>query len=759
MLFLIAAIAIATALVLLLLLLLLLLRCCGATVAAATLCMLVMSVTTVWVCKSGANDHQLYRTNIYNIDAVPYESLMVGLFSLITAEVCTDRSTGLSHEEADSVFVAFSRDGWSWSRPPPAASGHRTAFLDMNASSLSAWNYQNVQSAGGGFLVINNTLRFFVGARRCAKNSAGQCQNDAAFTGSATLRRDGFASYASLLDAPVGLLTTKPLMWDHMDDAMLFVNAQPLVGCTTAPSAAACIGDGCLCSVSAEVLDARTLEVIMPFSRSLLITADSTREQVHWPANKSLSDLSGRTVRLRFYLVGFRLFSFWISADACGASGGYVAAGGEGLDGSTDMVGSCRERIQLKSDDEPLVLATSQCPCSSSELCTPLQSPAPEYEIVAYASGYSYPPAPQFDGWTHMNWSAVTTIVRQYRWPIMLATNGSVLLKNEMWSSQPGSEQDLICTAHKHNVRVVYCVDSQPEFHNDEQLTLLQNPLARSAAARGLADAGRRFGFDGIQFDFEKLNSSDEIDLLTLLVRETKAAFALQHARISITIPTHKLADNSSLLSPNMARASPLANLTAASTAVFLMAYDMASATHPGFSAAHPADSPLNGVQLCLQQLVRSGVSASKIVLGLPFIGLQYECRHNTTESPHCTEGRWSEQISYWEVKQLMQEQTSLSSSLCRFEWDNDTSTPFYVCSEDATTKHCGALSADRRPGWTGETRCSGWYDDASSLQLKAALAVPWGLRGVGVFNAEAAGPLANSRCDCSSVACVFFRD
>eukprot|EP01048_Picozoa_sp_COSAG05_P003446 COSAG05_NODE_158_length_15673_cov_23.898946_6_plen_106_part_00 len=102
MLFLIAAIAIATAL---LLLLLLLLRCCGATVAAATLCMLVMSVTTVWVCKSGTNDHQLYRTNIYNIDAVPYESLMVGLFSLITAEVCTDRSTGLSHEEADSVFV------------------------------------------------------------------------------------------------------------------------------------------------------------------------------------------------------------------------------------------------------------------------------------------------------------------------------------------------------------------------------------------------------------------------------------------------------------------------------------------------------------------------------------------------------------------------------------------------------------------------------------------------------------------------------
>ena len=66
---------------------------------------------------------------------------MVGLFSLITAEVCG------KHEEADTVFVAFSRDGWHWSRPAPDASGHRTAFLGLDPrGNFTAWNYQNVRS-------------------------------------------------------------------------------------------------------------------------------------------------------------------------------------------------------------------------------------------------------------------------------------------------------------------------------------------------------------------------------------------------------------------------------------------------------------------------------------------------------------------------------------------------------------------------------------------------------------------------------------
>ena len=45
------------------------------------------------------------------------------------------------------------------------------------------------------------------------------------------------------------------------------------------------------------------------------------------------------TVRLRFHLKKGKLYSFWVSADGDGASGGYVAAGGPGYTGPIDTVG------------------------------------------------------------------------------------------------------------------------------------------------------------------------------------------------------------------------------------------------------------------------------------------------------------------------------------------------------------------------------------------------------------------------------------
>ena len=188
-----------------------------------------------------------------------------------------------------------------------------------------------VQSVGGGFLLLNDTLRFHVGARssnaECRTNSS-QCGNSGAFAGAATLRRDGFASYASDIDGP-GVLTTKVLRWDSAATA-LFVNMQRLNG-----------GAG---QVTAEILDAAGA-VQEPFSKSnaLPTSGDSTRAQLRWrgAGNSSLLALRHRELRLRFHLDGARLFSFWAAADACGASGGWAAAGGRGFVGPRDTLGRC----------------------------------------------------------------------------------------------------------------------------------------------------------------------------------------------------------------------------------------------------------------------------------------------------------------------------------------------------------------------------------------------------------------------------------
>jgi len=70
------------------------------------------------------------------------------------------------------------------------------------------------------------------------------------------------------------------------------------------------------------------------------VTGDGTLQAVTWRSAADLGVLSGRAVRLRFTLTNARLYAFWVSPDASGASYGYVAAGGPGFTGPTDTVGS-----------------------------------------------------------------------------------------------------------------------------------------------------------------------------------------------------------------------------------------------------------------------------------------------------------------------------------------------------------------------------------------------------------------------------------
>jgi hypothetical protein len=69
------------------------------------------------------------------------------------------------------------------------------------------------------------------------------------------------------------------------------------------------------------------------------VRGDTTCARVAWKGRDDLSALAGKPVRFRFYLSEARLYSFWVSPDASGASHGYVAAGGPGFTGPTDTVG------------------------------------------------------------------------------------------------------------------------------------------------------------------------------------------------------------------------------------------------------------------------------------------------------------------------------------------------------------------------------------------------------------------------------------
>lgn len=265
-----------------------------------------------WLCADRLDPHHpdpaygQIEPQLYNHDAVAYESLMLGLFSIWQGppnSVCAR----LKIQKRNEVLVGFSRDGFYWHRPD------RTRFLTVNPTK-GAWNWGNVQSAGGCCLVVGDKLYFYVSGRMLSDRFwDGNCH-----TGLAVMRRDGFASMDA--DEEAGVLTTRPV---RFKGRYLFVNVDAPKG-----------------ELRVEVLD-RNGRVIEPFALNKCdpLQADTTLQQVRWRGVDDLSAVAGKPVRFRFHLKNGNLYSFWVSPDRTGASYGYVAAGGPGFTGPRDTVG------------------------------------------------------------------------------------------------------------------------------------------------------------------------------------------------------------------------------------------------------------------------------------------------------------------------------------------------------------------------------------------------------------------------------------
>ncbi len=241
----------------------------------------------------------LVPSQLYNLDAVGYESLMLGLFTIWRGHPNDGRP------KINELCVGFSRDGYHWTRPD------RRAFCPVSENPAD-WNWGNVQSAGGGCLIVGDQLHFYVTA---ANRPAGWATGlDATYTGLATLRRDGFAS----LDAGAegGTLTTRPVRFAGRH---LFVNLAAPTG-----------------ELRVEVLDEQG-QVVDAFRRDRCrpVTGDATRTEVRWSSG-DLATLAGRPVRFRFHLRSGELYAFWVSPTQKGASEGFVAAGGPGFTAARD---------------------------------------------------------------------------------------------------------------------------------------------------------------------------------------------------------------------------------------------------------------------------------------------------------------------------------------------------------------------------------------------------------------------------------------
>lgn len=262
-----------------------------------------------------------YKSNesLYNFDAVPYESIMLGAMEILSntpRDNYDAECAGLPKQTY--LHFAFSRDGRSYC---PAA----IPAISPSGWGSGKWDTGYISAIGGLCTVSDDTLRFYYSALRgdatksCQKIGRQPMYKQGMYyngsIGYATLRRDGFAG---LVADGIGEIVTKPVVFSGTH---LFVNAECLMG-----------------EVTAEILDSDG-KVLPGFSRADcrgLTYADSCKRRLTF-AGGDLSSLTGREVSIRFNLYCATLYSFWVSPSEKGESRGYVAAGGPDYRGLRDL--------------------------------------------------------------------------------------------------------------------------------------------------------------------------------------------------------------------------------------------------------------------------------------------------------------------------------------------------------------------------------------------------------------------------------------
>ncbi|MBX3741436.1 MAG: exo-alpha-sialidase [Akkermansiaceae bacterium] len=276
---------------------------------------------------SAARDKSVYWTNadkldppdpainnapqLYSLNAVAYESILLGEHYVLlgpTNRVCEEGK----FPKITELHLGFSRDGFHWSRPddrrPFIAASRRDGQHDR----------AYLHGTNGVMLVHDDKLWFpYCGYSGIAPNGHRGMYTGASI-GMATLRRDGFAS----MDATgkSGTLTTRPVAFNGRH---LFVNVSNPGG-----------------KLRVEILDEKG-KPIAPFTTENCVTikADSTLHEVTWKGTENLDGIRGKSVRFRFHLTDGSLYSFWVSQDEKGASGGYLGGGGSAYGGIIDTKG------------------------------------------------------------------------------------------------------------------------------------------------------------------------------------------------------------------------------------------------------------------------------------------------------------------------------------------------------------------------------------------------------------------------------------
>lgn len=262
-------------------------------------------------CEPGTQYSRHLPPQLYHLNCVAYESVMLGLFGILKGfdEAHNAVNEGNGIPKIIDLYAGFSRDGFHFSRE------NRTPFLRCTRTP-GDWNRGYLHACGGLCMVTPEKLLFPVAGFSGESPRYGGNLYAGASTGLAELRRDGFASLHA--NGTRQTVLTRPLRFTQ--GRFLFINADASRG---------------MLEAQIEDTQGRALPGYA-FENCHVFLADSTKAMLRFDGG-DLSALRGQPVRIRFRLISADLYSFWVSPEPEGYSHGYVAAGGPAYPSMRDI--------------------------------------------------------------------------------------------------------------------------------------------------------------------------------------------------------------------------------------------------------------------------------------------------------------------------------------------------------------------------------------------------------------------------------------
>ena len=249
-------------------------------------------------------------TQLYMLEVVPYESIMLGLFAIHYGphnDVCTQGK----FPKLTQIKLGYSRDGIPLASPGPGG---------VHRSHQAGWRL------GPGLPETGVRLRHSSGTDSISTTRGSPASPPPECATSMPVAAPTSPRSAATVSSP-WMPVRRPGSWSPgrspSTGRHLFVNLDAPKG-----------------ELRVEVLgpDGGAIE---PFSieRCIPIRGDATRIRVRWRGAADLSTAGGTRgtpTRFRFRLTNGSLYAFWVTSDPGGKSHGYVASGGPGFDGPRD---------------------------------------------------------------------------------------------------------------------------------------------------------------------------------------------------------------------------------------------------------------------------------------------------------------------------------------------------------------------------------------------------------------------------------------